>query len=477
MRISDGVKKILKFDINKLGLERKLWGGIAIVVFLCLINYCYLDIQMITRHSLNFLDVLIEGRLLQFYQTACKLPIGITNNITGEVPYDIWVYIPLAVWNLPIYLYEYFNGRTFEMNFFALLWARLGCLLPYIGCNFALCKIANEFKLEDNKKIRACLLFSSSLFLFNGLFCLGQIDIYSTFFVLMGIRGCLRNNKKDFLGWFAIAITYKMFALFVFLPLLLYKEKRIFYIIRDMAIAGSLTILSKLIFLFDKLQTPTKFDERRFIRFLLVRQIDMGEMVISIFVLLFLSLLVFCWVRNSGDNDSKSEIVCIAFGGYSAFFLGAMTFPYWAVVLAPFAALFYFIVPGNISTIVCLESIAGVAYYIKGMLDYGFVYGFESNIKWMLLGRLGGAPSEDFIVTKYYNGLSEGAQKNVQGILMGIFWVCIVAMIILVWKNKENNKHSQIGDSLSNRILWVRLFVNSSAILAPLLIYLFFCQF
>ena len=60
---------------------------------------------------------------------------------------------------------------------------------------------------------------------------------------------------------------------------------------------------------------------------------------------------------------------------------------------------------------------------------------------------------------------------------MGIFWVCIVAMIILVWKNKENNKHSQIGDSLSNKILWVRLFVNSSAILAPLLIYLFFCQF
>ena len=40
MRISDGVKKILKFDINKLGLERKRWGGIAIVVFLCLINNC-----------------------------------------------------------------------------------------------------------------------------------------------------------------------------------------------------------------------------------------------------------------------------------------------------------------------------------------------------------------------------------------------------------------------------------------------------
>lgn len=83
---------------------RMRWAALAALLAVCLVCYNYTDLPLIVRHSISLWDALRTGRLNQFYQLATALPIGQATGQTGEVPYDIWVYLLLAVWNLPVYL-------------------------------------------------------------------------------------------------------------------------------------------------------------------------------------------------------------------------------------------------------------------------------------------------------------------------------------------------------------------------------------
>lgn len=125
-----------------------LMAGLGLVMLICLVNYCYVDLQMIVRHSLNIWDCLFTGHIFDFYRTGSELLIGRTNPRAGEVPYDIWVYVPFAVWNFPIYLWERITGLTFETNLGALLWARIGDLIPFAGSLWAITKLLEELKAK-----------------------------------------------------------------------------------------------------------------------------------------------------------------------------------------------------------------------------------------------------------------------------------------------------------------------------------------
>ena len=50
-------------------------GALGLVMLLCLINYCYVDLQMIVRHSLNLWDSLFSGNLFQFLAHSIVPPM------------------------------------------------------------------------------------------------------------------------------------------------------------------------------------------------------------------------------------------------------------------------------------------------------------------------------------------------------------------------------------------------------------------
>ena len=336
---------------------RVRWAALTVLMAVCLVCYNYTDLPLIVRHSISFWDALRTGRLNQFYQLATALPIGQATGQTGEVPYDIWVYVLLAVWNLPVYLWELATGLTFETNLIAMVWVRLAGMLPFVGANWAILGIARQLGRPKEQGLWACWGFSTSLFLLNGLFCIGQIDIFNVFFTLMGLWAWLKKDERGFIGWFALAVTFKMFALMVFLPLLLLEEKRLWRIAGASAGACSLSVLSKLLFLRDKMNTPTQFDERRFIRFLFGRNLDLGGATISAFVFLFGATVLVCWLSRMDEQARPAWALWAVLAGYGSFFIGAAAYPYWAVVLAPCAALALLVWPGYAKQTVLLGNL------------------------------------------------------------------------------------------------------------------------
>jgi len=64
-------------------------------------------------------------------------------------------------------------------------------------------------------------------------FHIAQSDMLYTYLTVLGIHAFLKNDKKKFILFFAMAVSCKVIAVFVFIPLLLMMEKRILHIARD----------------------------------------------------------------------------------------------------------------------------------------------------------------------------------------------------------------------------------------------------
>ena len=446
-------------------------GALGLLMIICLVNYCYVDLQMIVRHSLNLWDCLFSGNLLHFYQTACQRSIGALNPQSGEVPYDIWVYIPIAVWNLPIYIWEKATGITFEASFIALLWARLGNMLPFAASIWAVWKVTELLNRDSVSRLWACYFYAGSMLLLNGLFCLGQIDIYNAFFMLMGLAAYLKRERKKFLIWFALSITCKMFSLFVFLPLLLLMEKRILFMLRDGVAALSLSLLSKVIFFADKMKTPTQFDERRFLRMLFERRIDLSGITVSFLVLLFMALLIWCWYTELNDENFTHKTVWTAFAGYSCFFVGATTLPYWAVVFSPFIPVLMVLFPKRAKILLWLETAAGAAYFVMGLCNYGYAYAASANLRWMLAGVLNDRELKGMDFSLLYDALSDAARQNIEALLTGVFIAAVAAVLVIT---RPGNRREAGEDKLmvDKGSIAMRLFANSCLTFLPLLVYL-----
>jgi len=451
-------------------INRKQWSILAVLFGICLINYCYNDLPMIVRHAINIWYQLEDANLMHFYETGYQLPIGKLNQLSGEVPYDFGLYIPFALWNFPVYIWEKVSGLTFEGNLLALLWIRIGLMIPFAGCNWALWKIGSFLEKDETEKSCLCFLFSSSLFLINGLFCLGQIDIINTFFMLMGLLAYMKREKKKFILWFMLAITCKVFALMIFLPLLVLWEKRILHIIANLLQAMILTLGTKVIFFYDKMQTPTTFDERRFSRFLFDRQITFNNCSISFFVLFFSILLIWCWNEECCRERWVNKAVWTAFAGYACFFCGATTYPYWAVVFSPFIPLLILLYPEKGKLLLWLEMIAAVLYFLKGVCDYGWVYTAETNMRWMLMGILNGREIRGVDFQQHFKNLDEYTQKTVQTVLLTGFWAVIAGVLANTYPNKL--KKSENVMMIDRGSIWFRIIVNAGLALIPLVGYI-----
>ena len=452
-------------------VSRGMWAVLGIVLVFCLLNYSYTDLHLIARHSMNFWDVLRGGHPFTFYQTGTALAVGSMNPQVGEVPYDIWVYLPLAVWNLPVYLWELFSGHTFETSLLAMLWIRLFALLPFAGANWALLGIARQLGRSRDQGLWACFVFSTSLYLLNGTFLLGQIDILGVFFALMGLWAYLRRDSAKFIGWFALAISCKMLALFVFLPLLLLWEKRLWRAAGHTLAAMSLTLASKVLFFADKMATPKQFGERRFLRFLFDYQIQLGGTTVALFVLLFGGLLLWCWCSPARPEQHQARALWAFLAGYACFFVGATTFPYWGVLLAPCAALLLLARPSLAKQTLWLDLAASGAYLAKGMMKYGAVYTGTCNTRWMLTGHLCGMKDQGLDPYVLFHSLSEGAQENAQALVMAVL---AAAMIGLLWLHAPGRPLDGADQELAvdKGSLWARLAVCAGTALVPLVLYL-----
>lgn len=224
---------------------------IVVIISAVLLSCCYLytDLPFSTSRGLSFWDCVAEGKPALFYFSSYPGVEGsIMPNGSEGGSYDFIIYFIFALYNLPLWIWERLTGFRFLMFYPSRVYIK-GIIWLFSGISARLIyKIAIECGTKKENAIWGPILFLSSGLFFLPIVTIGGYDIISVAFSLLGIYGYLKKNNKCFILAFSIAIASKLFALWLFIPLLLVKEKKIWKLILIVLLSLSVIILPKIYF-------------------------------------------------------------------------------------------------------------------------------------------------------------------------------------------------------------------------------------
>ena len=164
--------------------------------------------------------------------------------------YGFGLYLVFAVWNLPLWLLQELGGVNVFTSVLALSWAKAITLPFLLGSAWLVGRICTELGLPAGRAKWSRFMFLTSGFLVTAVFVMAQYDVIHIFFSTLGIYYLLRGRHRAFVAAFAVAIAMKFFPIFIFIPVLLLKEKRPTRILLGLAGAASLAVLLRIPFLF-----------------------------------------------------------------------------------------------------------------------------------------------------------------------------------------------------------------------------------
>lgn len=209
--------------------------------------FYYMDLKSLTIWTVNVWDTLAEtGNLYNFYEYSAGNVHGLAHAMVGS---DILIYLPWAIWNLPIWALQRFGGFMIVNNAWMLFYSKLFLLAVFAVVLFLTKRIAGLLTEEKESVDRTLFLSATSFFTVTAIAYIGQNDVLVIAPFLAGIYELLKGNKRRFVLWAALSIAFKPFFVFSYVALILLYEKNLLKA-GLMSLGGfGLFVLQKLLFL------------------------------------------------------------------------------------------------------------------------------------------------------------------------------------------------------------------------------------
>ncbi len=341
-----------------------LLGALAILAF---VTFLYGDVRATYEHSMNFLDALFTGRLQDFYQ------IAIDNNTFGHpAVYDVPVYLVFGIWNLPTYLIHQVTGFDYLSSVPGQLWLKAMMVFFLALAAKKVIDIARTAGLTRQRSRWVGFFLVSSMAAFVPVLVIVQYDIVSVALMLLGIHAYMRGRTRSFLLWFLAANTMKLFAVFVFIPLILLREKRLAHAAGQLVV-GMLGLLAcKLLYRGDLAYAiSTGGFTTDMLDRLTISGFDWHSGVtVPAFVVLMVCLVAFAYLKRiTSDRELIAFAIYIPLVAFLGFCVLVPLNPYWITLVAPFAVLIIFLNPRFLVFNTLVETAVGLVL----LITYGLV--------------------------------------------------------------------------------------------------------
>ena len=404
--------------------EYLFFFGLFLIPF---ITIMYGDTRAFVHYGVNFWKCITEGGGLQnFYEYGNDmLEYYRANGIGGayEVIYDFPVYIVFGVWGFPLWLICSRFGIEETSNMWTMLYSKSIYIAALVIVAYLVYKICRDIGVDEVMAKWAGFLFLSSELVFIQIGIAGQLDVLGMPFTLLGIHYFLKKSKWRFLLFFSIAVSFKQFPLFIFLPLVMLIEKNAVKIAADTVIVFAVTILSGLPFPkgTEAMQVRDEVLGHFMDAFLGVKA-PLYNSAVPIIVLLVGGICVFCYLKKIKD-DTELEQYSVFIPALSMFvlFISFDSNPYWFIHLAPFMAI---LVAYNSSRFCQLMLFETVGMLCLALSQFGANYWvYESYwAKGMLLDKLFGYPPNLITLERFGAGVG---LDEFYGVLFAGFVLCI----------------------------------------------------
>jgi hypothetical protein len=270
----------------------------------------------------------LKGHFLDFYDY--NKAIVIENNYLPST------YILYAIWNLPIHLFGLINETTLKVPLLALYWFKLLPTLAYFASAFLVYKISILIGLKTLISKCAAYAFLTMPIGFFSQFVFGQYDIFTVFFMLIGLYYYYKKNNLMFAVFMSLAMTFKYFPFLIFMPLLMLVEKNVFKIIRYSIILMLPLILEVLIYLPSQAFRTGIFGFGA-TNYMFYASIGLTIVSIRIVVMLWILLSTYAYFKELSDDF---EIIkwSLFLSNLVTFLIFGLSFwhPQWLLFAVPF---------------------------------------------------------------------------------------------------------------------------------------------
>lgn len=317
-------------------------------------------------------------------------------------------------------------------------------------------------------------MYFTSTMAVNSICLIGNLDALGAALVLAGILAYVRKKDLHCFLWFMIALPFKQHAAFIYLPLLLLRNKNLFRVaLRFIAMA-----LFNMICNIPVMFTPETFAvKRNFTKFMLNKLVEIKipflADAIPIFVVLYGLLCVYCYMNEYPDDkyEQNNLTLIIASLGIGITLSTIKAHNQWFLQLAPYLAISCVYYGRKFKDVIMFETIGGISLlgyqYAYLNINYSTVHAVD-----MLLHRLIENSAAQNISTKFSfeNGLLSGlTELTISGIKDGfgaIYVVCMIALLFMLFKTKNIDTNSRIN---LRPYALVRMFMNLAMCYIPLM--------
>ncbi len=209
--------------------------------------FYYTDLQSLTIWSTNIWDTIAEtGNLRNFYEYSARNIYGLDHQMVGS---DILIYIPWAIWNLPIWIMQCFFHMPILENAGMLFYSKCFLVVIFTDILYLAGQIAQLLIPDISDRRKILFLSSTSFFTLTAIAYIGQNDVMVIAPFLAAVLALLKGKKGKFLLWAALSIAFKPFLAFSLIALLLLYEKNLLKIIAGAVCGFSLFFAQKLLFI------------------------------------------------------------------------------------------------------------------------------------------------------------------------------------------------------------------------------------
>lgn len=308
----------------------------TLVFALCFLFFSHTDPLYVIGQSFSYLT----GHIDDFYDY--------NNQIIGKVPYLPTIYSLIAIWMFPLKLFNIINLNDFQNwlmnepaknlygNDYSIILIWYKSLLTFFSVLTYL-NLKKISKLIPGNTLNNGAIFASSPFFLFIVFIFSGYDIFSVYFTTLGFYYYLKNDLKKFALFFSIAISCKFFALVIFIPLLLLKEKKLLKLAEYFLIAISLCLTYYLYY-----KNNTTFLENA----LYVVKDKTGIAKLDYYKLLLISsyslMCIYCYKFISSNNNEVIKVsIFTSYVAYCFIFIGTPFHPNWLLIIIPFSSMIY----------------------------------------------------------------------------------------------------------------------------------------
>ena len=319
-------------------IDYLLFGSIILFLYF---SFTYLDITWTSVHGKVMLDMIWRGmNIMDFYDYNYYYNYNL-------VVYQPTLYIFFAIWSIPVKIFYFIAGfppidvdEFHRITGLTLWWYKLLPTLFYLGCAFIIYKISILLNVGKNNSKWLCFIWFTFPMATFSQFIIGQYDSIGLFFELLMILSFMQRKLLKASLFCMIAVTCKVFPIFIFVPLLLIFEKRVLRIIGYTFIAVSGYLFFNMIFsgsvAYTVAASSYKFE---ILNRLFTVGINHKSWTISLFMLSFVLSCVFTYLIDTYNKDKyiiHKYIMYIPLLIYTSIFSFIQTHPCWILLLTPY---------------------------------------------------------------------------------------------------------------------------------------------